>query len=115
MSGYLKGEEHLVNKAAAVDVPMVSGRVILLGFGVKEPNPTAPSSSSSIPCITSISRFPLPQRGRAQGEGEQIDPPLSVHCLLCFCPAQPGLRLDGCGKPPAVLVAYLVAERDRTF
>jgi hypothetical protein len=36
MSGYLRGEEYLVNKAAAVDVPMGSGRVILLGFGVKQ-------------------------------------------------------------------------------
>jgi hypothetical protein len=35
MSGYLKGEEHLKNQAAAVEVPLGSGRVILLGFGVQ--------------------------------------------------------------------------------
>jgi hypothetical protein len=36
MSGYLRGEKYLVNKAAAVDVPLGKGRVILLGFGVKQ-------------------------------------------------------------------------------
>ena len=36
MSGYLRGEKHLSNKAAAVEVPIGKGRVILLGFGVKQ-------------------------------------------------------------------------------
>jgi hypothetical protein len=36
MSGYLRGEKYLQNKAAAVDVPLGKGRVILLGFGVKQ-------------------------------------------------------------------------------
>ncbi len=36
MSGYIKGEEHLQGKAAAVDVPLGKGRVIMLGFGVKQ-------------------------------------------------------------------------------
>jgi hypothetical protein len=35
MSGYLKGEKYLKKKAAAVDVPLGEGRVILLGFGVQ--------------------------------------------------------------------------------
>lgn len=35
MSGYLKGEKYLQKKAAAVDVPLGEGRVILLGFGVQ--------------------------------------------------------------------------------
>jgi hypothetical protein len=35
MSGYLKGEEHLANRAAAVEVPLSNGKVILLGFGVQ--------------------------------------------------------------------------------
>lgn len=36
MSGYLKGEKYLQNKAAAVDVPLGKGKVILLGFGVQQ-------------------------------------------------------------------------------
>jgi len=35
MSGYLKGEEYLRNKASVVSVPLGRGRVILLGFGVQ--------------------------------------------------------------------------------
>jgi hypothetical protein len=35
MSGYLKGEKYLANKASAVEVPVGKGRVILLGFGVQ--------------------------------------------------------------------------------
>lgn len=35
MSGYLKGEEFLQNKAAVVEVPLGKGKVILLGFGVQ--------------------------------------------------------------------------------
>jgi hypothetical protein len=35
ISGYLKGEEYLQRKAAAVDVPQGKGRVILLGFAVQ--------------------------------------------------------------------------------
>ena len=35
MSGYLQGENFLQNKAAAVDVPVGKGRVVLLGFGVQ--------------------------------------------------------------------------------
>ncbi len=34
-SGYLTGENYLVNKVAAADVPLGKGRVILLGFGVQ--------------------------------------------------------------------------------
>jgi hypothetical protein len=36
MSGFLKGEKHLTNKRAALDVEMGQGRVILLGFGVQQ-------------------------------------------------------------------------------
>ena len=36
MSGYLKGEQHIQRKAAVVDVPLGEGRVLLLGFGVKQ-------------------------------------------------------------------------------
>jgi hypothetical protein len=36
MSGYLRGERYLANKIAAVEVPVGKGRVILLGFGVKQ-------------------------------------------------------------------------------
>jgi len=35
MSGYLMGEKYLQRKAAAVDVPLGKGRVILLGFAVQ--------------------------------------------------------------------------------
>ncbi len=35
MSGYLRGEKHLSNKASAVDVSVGEGRVILLGFAVQ--------------------------------------------------------------------------------
>jgi len=35
MSGYLKGEKYLTNKASAVEAPLGSGRVLLLGFGVQ--------------------------------------------------------------------------------
>jgi hypothetical protein len=35
MSGFLQGEQYLQNKAAAVDVPLGKGRVILLGFAVQ--------------------------------------------------------------------------------
>jgi len=36
MSGYLKGGKHLQKRAAVVDVPFGKGRVLLLGFGVKQ-------------------------------------------------------------------------------
>ncbi|MCP4901702.1 MAG: hypothetical protein GY906_32460 [bacterium] len=36
ISGYLKGGEHLNGRAAAIDVSLGQGRVILLGFGVKQ-------------------------------------------------------------------------------
>lgn len=36
LSGYLKGEKHLLNKVSAVEVPLGKGRVILLGFGVQQ-------------------------------------------------------------------------------
>jgi 2-keto-4-pentenoate hydratase len=32
LSGYLIGEKYLAGKAAAVDVPLESGHIILLGF-----------------------------------------------------------------------------------
>ncbi|MFC2169274.1 M14 family zinc carboxypeptidase [Acidobacteriota bacterium] len=35
MSGWLLGEKYLINKAAAVEAPLGSGKVILLGFGVQ--------------------------------------------------------------------------------
>ena len=35
MSGYLRGEKYLQNKASAIEVPLGKGRVILLGFGVQ--------------------------------------------------------------------------------
>lgn len=35
MSGYLQGESYLQNKAAAADVPVGKGRVVLLGFAVQ--------------------------------------------------------------------------------
>lgn len=35
MSGYLRGENYLQNKASTVEVPLDKGRVILLGFGVQ--------------------------------------------------------------------------------
>ncbi len=35
MSGYLKGEQYLRNKAAVVEVPLENGRVILLGFATQ--------------------------------------------------------------------------------
>lgn len=34
MSGWMKGEEKLINKAAIVDAPLGEGRVILIGFSV---------------------------------------------------------------------------------
>ena len=36
LSGFIHGESYLRNKAGVVDVPLGKGRVILLGFGVKE-------------------------------------------------------------------------------
>jgi hypothetical protein len=36
MSGFLKGEQHLRNKASVVDVPLGKGKVILLGFGLQQ-------------------------------------------------------------------------------
>ncbi|RPJ78617.1 MAG: hypothetical protein EHM13_14395 [Acidobacteria bacterium] len=36
MSGFLKGEQHLHNRASAVEVPLGKGRMILLGFGVQQ-------------------------------------------------------------------------------
>ena len=35
MSGFLQGEQYLQNKAAAVEVPVGQGRVVLLGFAVQ--------------------------------------------------------------------------------
>jgi glutamine amidotransferase-like uncharacterized protein len=35
LSGYLRGEKHLLKKASVVEVPMGKGSVILLGFGVQ--------------------------------------------------------------------------------
>jgi hypothetical protein len=35
MSGFLQGEQYLLNKGAAADVPLGKGRVVLLGFAVQ--------------------------------------------------------------------------------
>lgn len=36
ISGFLKGEEFLCNKASVVDVPLGKGKIILLGFGLQQ-------------------------------------------------------------------------------
>jgi hypothetical protein len=36
MSGWLQGERHPANKAAAADVPFGRGRAVLSGFGVQQ-------------------------------------------------------------------------------
>jgi hypothetical protein len=36
LSGYLKGGKYLQNKASVVEAPLGNGKVILLGFGVKQ-------------------------------------------------------------------------------
>lgn len=36
MSGFLKGEEYLRNRASVVDVPFGKGKIILLGFGIQQ-------------------------------------------------------------------------------